>query len=194
METCNLGKEIMEPFNFCTALGIVSLEFEGVKDKGGVDYVKHLLHVAFKLKERGFNNSYQIAGLLHDLIEDFPLTWNRRRLELLGCSEEILDALDLLNHQKDQDWILLKTQALANQGMPEDLAKIRAKEEEYLRYVENLSKNDIARAVKIEDLLHNSDITRLNDADLEDPYTGRRLAKYSKALKMLTGGRVGYAH
>jgi hypothetical protein len=72
------------------------------------------------------------------------------------------------------------------------LAKIKAKEDEYMDYIKKLSKNDIARIVKIEDLDHNSDINRAPDDALDDPYTSRRYIKYAKARRFLTGGRVGW--
>jgi len=182
----------MSKFDFSEALVIVATAFKGVKDKGGVDYVKHLLHVAHHLKMKGYSNSFQIAGLLHDLLEDFPKDWTEERLRDKGCPEDVLEALVLLNHVKDLAYIKERVSFYKVWGISASLSVVRAKEDEYLCYVERLAGNPIARAVKIEDLIHNSDVTRLEDNDLDNPKAGRNLAKYAKALRMLTGGTVGH--
>ena len=52
----------------------------------------------------------------------------------------------------------------------------------YLDYVAKLTDNPIARTVKLADLAHNSDSTRL---DVLDEKTKERLAKYRKAIAIL---------
>ncbi len=74
------------------------------------------------------------AALLHDLIEDHPESWSFEKLRREGFSENIVNALKLLTHEDGED---------------------------YLTYVEKLSSNDIARKVKIADLRHNLDASRL---------------------------------
>jgi predicted transglutaminase-like protease len=73
---------------------------------------------------------------------------------------------------------------------PKDAHKL-AKNEEYYKYIKNLSKNEIAKAVKIEDLKHNADIRR-PPQKIDDDYYSKRIAKYTAALKMLNGGIVGH--
>ncbi|MBP3868798.1 MAG: hypothetical protein J6D38_06775 [Solobacterium sp.] len=54
----------------------------------------------------------------------------------------------------------------------------------YMEYVRNLSKDPVARKVKLADLKHNSDLTRLNtvtDKDLQ------RIEKYREAIAFLEG-------
>ena len=50
-------------------------------------------------------------------------------------------------------------------------------------YVKNISLNPIAKKVKIADLLHNSDVSRL---DFVDEYAVKRNQKYQEALRILT--------
>ena len=55
----------------------------------------------------------------------------------------------------------------------------------YLEYVERLKSNPIARSVKLADLTHNSDLSRLpaiTEKDLE------RVEKYRKAMNLLKQG------
>lgn len=95
------------------------------------------------------------VALLHDVIEDSEVT-SQDLLEA-GLSSEIVDAVQLLT----------KSRRLS-----------------YQDYLAALKGNDLARRVKIADLTHNLDASRLNrdltDADL------KRLAKYRAALEFLS--------
>lgn len=53
----------------------------------------------------------------------------------------------------------------------------------YMDYVAKIKTNPIAKAVKLADLAHNSDITRM---DVVDENSIARVAKYAKAIKLLT--------
>ena len=93
-----------------------------------------------------------IAALLHDVVEDTNITLDDLAKEF---PKEVIDALKLLTHHK---------------GVP------------YMDYVAKIKTNDIAKAVKIADLKHNSDLTRLDnitDKDLE------RVKKYQETLELL---------
>ncbi len=94
----------------------------------------------------------KIVALLHDVLEDTDFP-----LSVLKAvfNEEVIQALLLLCHDK---------------SVP------------YIEYVERLSKNKIARAVKMADLKHNMDLSRLT-APTEKDY--QRLEKYKKALALL---------
>ena len=52
----------------------------------------------------------------------------------------------------------------------------------YMEYIAGLKDNALAKKVKMADLLHNSDVTRLEGIDEE---AGKRLKKYGAALQML---------
>ena len=54
----------------------------------------------------------------------------------------------------------------------------------YMDYVEKISHNATARKVKLADLKHNSDLTRLSPEQI-DEYALKRTAKYKKAIKFL---------
>ena len=72
------------------------------------------------------------VAYLHDVIEDTELT-----LEDLceyGFSEEVLKAVDVITKKKGQD---------------------------YQTYLNSVKENKLARVVKLADLHHNSDLTRL---------------------------------
>ncbi len=118
-------------------------------DKSGVPYVFHPYHIA----EQMTTEETVAVALLHDIVEDTPMSIPD--LVLLGFPESVTDAVALLTHNPDQD---------------------------YMDYLLNIRKNPIARAVKLADLRHNSDLSRL---DCIDDKAVRRYEKYQKAIKLL---------
>lgn len=95
------------------------------------------------------------AALLHDAAEDTALTVDDLRAE--GFGEAVIKALTLLRHDDD---------------VP------------YMEYVERISHDPLARRVKLADLIHNSDLSRLDSVDEESV---KRNKKYCAAIELLTG-------
>ena len=130
----------------------IKLMFEKHKDqvdKSGMPYVFHPFHLAEQMDDE----ETTITALLHDIVEDTNTTFED--LRKLGFSDNVINALKLMTHDKNID---------------------------YFEYVKNISKNPIARKVKIKDLEHNMDTSRLDevtDKDLE------RVKKYKKCYKYL---------
>ena len=89
------------------------------------------------------------------MVEDTDYTLEDLAAE--GFGKEILEAVALMTHEDD---------------VP------------YLDYVAKLKDNPIARAVKLADLAHNSDLSRIGEVDEE---TKQRLEKYKKATTLLEG-------
>lgn len=96
----------------------------------------------------------KIVALLHDTIEDTNIT--EQDLLNYGFSNKIVEAVKLLTHNKD---------------VP------------YMDYVAKIKDNELARKVKIADLTHNSDLSRLKEITDKDK---KRYKKYRKALLYLT--------
>ena len=94
------------------------------------------------------------VALLHDVIEDSSVT--AEELLNAGLPETVVTAIQILSKKKGQD---------------------------YQTYLENVKSNPLARVIKLADLKHNSDLSRLSsvtDKDLE------RLEKYKKASDYLS--------
>lgn len=130
----------------------ICLMFKYQKDQIGKDalpYVFHPWHVAESMKDE----TRTIVALLHDLVEDTNLTIQDIINE--GFSTEVVNALKLLTHDKNED---------------------------YYTYIKRISANPVARDVKIGDLTHNSDLTRLSEINVEDK---ERTKKYQKCLSYL---------
>lgn len=94
-----------------------------------------------------------IVALLHDVAEDTEITLEELSKEF---SATVIEALKLLTHDKSV---------------------------EYMDYVRKLKNNPIARKVKLADLRHNSDITRM-----ENPSERalKRREKYLMAIQILS--------
>lgn len=60
---------------------------------------------------------------------------------------------------------------------------MHSKDMPYMDYVIEIKKNPIAKAVKLADLKHNSDLSRL---DTVDEKAIKRVEKYKKAIVLLT--------
>ena len=93
------------------------------------------------------------VAYLHDVIEDTELTLED--LYEYGFSKEILEAVDIITKKRGED---------------------------YQSYLNSVKKNKLARAVKLADLRHNSDLTRLIKVTEKDI---KRKEKYQKAIDFL---------
>lgn len=127
--------------------------FEAHKDQLDKTGLPYVFH-PFHLAEQMDDEISTICALLHDVVEDTDTTLED--LGEMGFPKEALEALALLTH---------------------------APEVPYMDYVREISRNPIATKVKIADLKHNSDVTRL---DFVDEWALKRNQKYSEALRILT--------
>lgn len=108
----------------------------------------YILH-PLRIMLRCNSEAERIVAVLHDVVEDSLYTLDDLRRE--GFAAEILAAVDLLTHRT---------------------------EDSYDVYVERLSRNPLARRVKLGDLEDNMDIKRLEDVTSK---ALERLARYHKA-------------
>ena len=93
------------------------------------------------------------VAYLHDVIEDTELTLED--LHEYEFSKEVIEAVDIITKKKGED---------------------------YQSYLNSVKKNKLARAVKLADLRHNSDLTRLTKVTEKDI---ERKEKYQKAIDFL---------
>ena len=128
------------------------IAFEAHKEQTDKNGIPYIYH-PIHLAEQMSDEAEVCAALLHDVIEDTDVTFEQ--LEAEGFTPEIITALRFLTH---------------NDNIP------------YLDYVAEIKTNSIATKVKLADLKHNSDLTRLGHVD------GRaliRVEKYKKAIALL---------
>jgi (p)ppGpp synthase/HD superfamily hydrolase len=128
--------------------------FEAHKNQVDKSGMPYVFH-PFHLAEQMQDEITTIVALLHDVVEDTDYTLSD--LSDMGFSKDVVDALTLLTH---------------DDSVP------------YMDYVALVKDNPVAKAVKIEDLKHNSDLTRL---DTIDQKALQRVEKYKKAIALLEG-------
>lgn len=121
----------------------------------GSPYIEHPLRVMRTVQNQGHSERAQIVGVLHDTVEDSPI-WTFDRLRNEGFDDSVIFPLELLTKEKGADYDL---------------------------YVQRLSVNACARAVKKADLFDNLDLT-----GLENPSKKRimNIEKYGRALLYLS--------
>lgn len=114
---------------------------KGQLRKQGIPYYLHPFEVARKLKEKGFDINYQVAGLFHDLIEDTDTTYE----DILQISnKEIADVVKLVSKE---DGYIMKD------------------------YIQRISENEMAKMLKLADRVSNlEDILKIVDNEFKLKY------------------------
>lgn len=131
----------------------MKVAFDAHKNQVDKNGIPYIYHPVH-LAEQMTDESTICVALLHDVVEDTDMTFEQLADE--GFTDEIIDALRLMTH---------------DEAVP------------YMEYVEKIKTNPIATTVKLADLRHNSDLTRLdtvNEKALE------RAEKYKKAIELLS--------
>ena len=131
----------------------MKLCFEAYKEQVDKSGLPYVFH-PFHVAEQMTDEITTAIALLHDVVEDTDYTL--QDLIDMGFPREVTDALALLTHED---------------GVP------------YLEYVAGIKADPAARAVKLADLAHNSDSTRLDSVDEK---ALERIEKYRKAMEILT--------
>ena len=130
----------------------LKISFKVHKDQVDKAGLPYIFH-PFYLANK-MDDEYSICvALLHDVIEDGNYTVEDLIKE--GLPSEVVEAVKLLTHLK---------------------------EDSYFDYINKMKLNSLARKVKIEDLKHNLDLSRLNEITNKDL---ERIEKYKKAIFIL---------
>lgn len=135
-----------------TAINICFKAHKNQLDRSCLPYVFHPYHLAEQME----TEDEIITALLHDVVEDSDYTFES--LERYKFKPEIITALKLLTH------------------------KSKLNDSEYEEYIKAIKTNPLATKIKLADLYHNSDMTRLikiTDKDIE------REKRYKHAIKTL---------
>ncbi|MEI9982546.1 MAG: hypothetical protein WDN69_04650 [Aliidongia sp.] len=130
------------------AIALARRAHAGQFDKAGAPYIGHPLRVMAKMT----TDEERIAAILHDVIEDTPVTFDD--LVAMGLPAPAVEAVRLLTRTDDGT----------------DPAT-------YETYIDAILANPIARKVKLADLEDNLDVSRLATVTERDE---KRLEKYRR--------------
>ena len=131
----------------------LKISFDAHKNQVDKSGMPYVYH-PFHLAEQMDDEYTTCVALLHDVVEDTDITLDDLKKE--GFPKEVTDAIVLMTHDDD---------------VP------------YLEYVAKIKRNPIATSVKLADLKHNSDLTRLDEVDSK---ALERVEKYRKAIQILS--------
>jgi len=132
----------------------MNIAYDAHKDQVDKSGLPYIFH-PFYIAMQMESEETIIVAFLHDVVEDSNITFDD--LQHYGFSNIVMDALKLLSHKK---------------SIP------------YLDYIQEIKTNELARKVKLADLKHNSDTSRLEFVDEE---VVERIEKYHQAIQLLEG-------
>ena len=135
------------------AWSIAEQAFKNKKDLSGEPYMKHVHAVWLNTCSLSVDVGHEIIAILHDLLEDCP-EWTEEKL-LDMFPKRIVEGIVSMTHKKGQS---------------------------YDQYIDQIMKNQDAVIVKLADLKHNMDVTRLPELDEK---AINRLKKYHSAYLKL---------
>lgn len=130
----------------------LKLCFDAHKNQTDKGGMPYVFH-PFHLAEQMKDEDTTIVALLHDVVEDTDYTI--ADLKRMGFPTNVIEALELLTHNDDTP---------------------------YMEYVAKIKENPIAKVVKLADLEHNSDLSRL---DTVDEKALKQKEKYGQAIRLL---------
>lgn len=130
----------------------LKLCFDAHKEQTDQSGMPYVFH-PFHVAEQMTDENSTIVALLHDVVEDTEYTLED--LQSFGFSNAVIEAVALLTHEPD---------------VP------------YVDYLEKIKENALAKTVKLADIMHNSDQTRLDPNDERAEYWEQ---KYKKARQIL---------
>lgn len=128
------------------------------KDKAGEPYIYHPLTVMMNIKneDKIFEIKCKIVAVLHDVLEDTKdITLTMGLLKESSIDSELIKCVELLTKEKEYN------------------------EEEYFK---RIKENPIARTVKIADLTHNMDLSRLKEITVKDKNRYRKYKYWKEYL------------
>ena len=149
--------------NLERAIQIATEAHEGQTRFDGSPYIEHPLRVMRTVEIQGHSKRVQIVGVLHDTVEDSDWTFDMLRAE--GFEDNVIYPLELLTKEE-----------------PERPLTDEEKLVRYDLYLQRLSVNACARAVKKADLFDNLDLTGLDNPSKKKIVN---IEKYGNALLYL---------
>ncbi len=135
--------------NLERAIELAVKHHKGQVDKAGQPYILHPLRLMLAMS----TESERIVAVLHDIVEDTPITLDDLRKE--GFSEKIVSAIECVTKHDGED---------------------------YDSFIERISHNPLATSVKLADLEDNMDLSRLSEVTEKDLLRVAKYQRAKKVL------------
>ena len=137
------------------AIALATEGHRGQTRPDGTPFILHPLRVALSLRDE----VDQVAAVLHDLVEDSPITLDDLRAR--GYSAEVVEAVDHVTRREG---------------------------ESYEQFVERIAPHPRARRIKLADLADNMDVRRLHAFEASDGERMARYHRAWQRLSALEAG------
>lgn len=141
------------------AIALASAAHAGQVDKAGDPYILHPLRIMLRMR----TDEERIAAVLHDVVEDTPITLED--LRRLAFAADVLDAVQALTKRPDEE----------------------GTDEGYFRFVERAARHPVARSVKRADVEDNMDLSRIATPTDKDR---ARIERYRHALEIISAAET----
>ena len=130
----------------------LQIMFNTHKDQKDKGNTPYIFH-PYHLAEQMTTEDEIILALLHDTVEDSSLTVDD--IKAYGFNNNIIEALRIITKDKQMN---------------------------YTDYIKRIGSNKLAKKIKLKDLEHNMDLSRISNPTKEDY---ERVEKYKKAIELL---------
>ena len=138
-----------------TAISIATEAHAAQVDKYGAPYIAHVMRVM----QLGKTDDERIVGVLHDVVEDTP--WTFEQLIEKGLAPHLVEALRCVTKESD--------------------------DEDYDHFINRIIPNRLACLVKLNDLTDNMDLRRVPELTEKDvPRFNKYLSAYNKIAAVIS--------
>jgi (p)ppGpp synthase/HD superfamily hydrolase len=142
--------------------------------------------IRFDLNDSGIKKAYELANNLHrGQVDKSGQPYIDHLIEVANQVDSVEAVMVALLHDAMEDQGVTQ-RFLVNQGFPdaviEAISLLTKIDDDYMSYIQRIKQNDLARVVKIADMRHNSDLSRLKSVSEKDI---ARKEKYLKSIELL---------
>jgi len=142
--------------------------------------------IRFDLNDDGIKKAYELANNLHrGQVDKSGLPYIDHLIEVANQMDSVEAVMVALLHDAMEDQGVTR-RFLISQGFPDEVIEaitiLTKTDDDYMSYIQRIKQNDLARVVKIADMRHNSDLSRLKSVSEKDI---ARKEKYLKSIELL---------
>lgn len=142
--------------------------------------------IRFDLNDDGIKKAYELANNLHrGQVDKSGQPYIDHLIEVANQMDSVEAVMVALLHDAMEDQGVTR-RFLISQGFPDEVIEaitiLTKTDDDYMSYIQRIKQNDLARVVKIADMRHNSDLSRLKSVSEKDI---ARKEKYLKSIELL---------